>query len=77
VCGGIGDKYGIDANLVRLIWAAFAIGTMGLGALLYFLVGLVLPEGSALPATTGGRNGSGPEAPHEIKIVDATAERKG
>ena len=77
VCGGMADKYGIDANLVRLIWAAFAIGTMGLGALFYFLVGLVLPEGPAVPATTGGRNGSGPDLPQDIRVVDGTAERKG
>ena len=44
VCGGIAEKFGMDVNLVRLIWAAFAIGTMGLGALLYGFVGVLLPE---------------------------------
>lgn len=34
VCGGIGAKLGIDANLVRLIWAAFSIGSLGTGVLL-------------------------------------------
>ena len=48
VCGGLGEKYGIDANLIRLIWAAFALGTMGMGALLYFVVGL-LPHWSQPP----------------------------
>ncbi len=44
VCGGIGQKIGIDANLVRLVWAAFSIGSIGMGVLIYVLVGLFLPE---------------------------------
>lgn len=48
VCGGIGQRLGIDANLVRLIWAAFSIGSIGMGVLLYVLVGLLLPEESAI-----------------------------
>ena len=58
VCGGIGEKFGIDANLVRLIWAAFALGTMGLGAVLYVLVGLFLPEDGSQPVVAS-RNGAG------------------
>ena len=44
VCGGIGQRLGIDANLVRLIWAAFSIGSIGMGVLVYVAVGLLLPE---------------------------------
>jgi phage shock protein C len=44
VCGAIGQKLGIDSNLVRLIWAAFSIGSIGMGVLLYVLTGLLLPE---------------------------------
>ncbi|MCB0130469.1 MAG: PspC domain-containing protein [Caldilineaceae bacterium] len=44
VCGGLGRKLGIDANLVRLIWAAFSIGSIGVGVLIYVAVGLLLPE---------------------------------
>jgi phage shock protein C len=47
VCGGLGERYGIDPNLIRLIWAAFAVGTMGLGAVLYAVVGLFMPDGNA------------------------------
>jgi phage shock protein PspC (stress-responsive transcriptional regulator) len=46
VCGGIGQRLGIDSNLVRLIWAAFSIGSIGLGVLVYVAVGLILPEES-------------------------------
>lgn len=44
VCGGIGKRVGIDANLVRLIWAAFSVGSIGVGVLVYVLIGLFLPE---------------------------------
>ena len=44
VCGGLGQRFGIDANLVRLIWAAFSIGSIGMGVLVYIAVGLLLPE---------------------------------
>jgi phage shock protein C len=44
VCGGIGQRLGIDSNLVRLIWVAFSIGSIGLGVLVYVAVGLILPE---------------------------------
>ena len=44
VCGGIGKRIGIDANLVRLVWAAFSVGSIGMGVLIYVLLGLFLPE---------------------------------
>lgn len=68
VCGGLGEKYGIDANLIRLIWAAFALGTMGTGALLYFVVGLLLPEGGHYPVAAS-HNGTG-ETVQNINIVN-------
>ena len=68
VCGGLGEKYGIDANLIRLIWAAFALGTMGTGALLYFVVGLLLPEGGQYPVAAS-HNGTG-ETVQNINIVN-------
>jgi phage shock protein PspC (stress-responsive transcriptional regulator) len=44
VCGGMGKRLGIDANLVRLVWAAFSVGSIGMGVLIYVLLGLFLPE---------------------------------
>jgi phage shock protein PspC (stress-responsive transcriptional regulator) len=44
VCGGIGKRTGIDANLVRLVWAAFSVGSIGMGVLVYVLLGLFLPQ---------------------------------
>ncbi|MEZ4660939.1 MAG: PspC domain-containing protein [Caldilineaceae bacterium] len=49
VCGGMGAKLGIDANLVRLIWAAFSIGSLGTGVLLYVASGLFMLDETASP----------------------------
>ncbi len=75
VCGGMGEKWGIDANLIRLIWAAFALGTMGMGALVYLVVGLLLPAGGQVPAPVS-RNTAAPETVQNITIVDGTVEQR-
>lgn len=67
VCGGIGQRLGIDANLVRLVWAAFSIGSIGLGVLVYVLVGLFLPMEQ--PSELGRYS----DEPKDVTIVDATA----
>lgn len=74
VCGGLGEKYGIDANLIRLIWAAFALGTMGMGALLYFVVGLLLPAQGQYPVAAS-RNGTGAETVQNINIVNESGQQ--
>ena len=76
VCGGMGEKWGIDANLIRLIWAAFALGTMGMGALVYLVVGLLLPAAGQVPAAECSRNNPTPETVQNITIVDGTAEQR-
>jgi phage shock protein C len=67
VCGGIGQKLGIDANLVRLVWAAFSIGSIGMGVLVYVLIGLFLPVDQ--PNGISQYN----DEPQDVTIVDATA----
>ena len=42
VCAGIAEYLGIDATVVRLIWAA--LGLTGTGILLYIIAALVMPE---------------------------------
>ena len=71
VCGGLGERYGIDPNLIRLIWAAFAVGTMGLGAALYALVGVLMPDGNAPIVPVANSNGAGQV--QNIDIVDGDA----
>ncbi|RNL84310.1 PspC domain-containing protein [Halostreptopolyspora alba] len=46
VCGGIGEYLGVDANLVRLAFAALTLFFFG-GAVLYVVAWLVMPEEGA------------------------------
>lgn len=45
VCGGIGEAYDIDPNLVRLGWIAFTLLTyVILGVALYIIATVIIPE---------------------------------
>lgn len=43
VCGGIAQFLGIDATLVRLIWAAFTL-LGGSGIILYIVAAIIMPR---------------------------------
>ena len=42
VCGGIGEYFGIDATVIRVIWAVF--GCTGAGILAYFIAVVIMPQ---------------------------------
>lgn len=44
VCAGIGDYFGVDATLVRVVFAALTIFSIGAGALVYVIAWAVVPE---------------------------------
>ena len=45
VCGGLGDYFGIDATIVRLIFVAIAVFSAGIGmAVAYLVLAVVIPE---------------------------------
>ncbi len=44
VCAGIGDYLGIDATIIRLVFAALTIFSAGVGALVYVVAWAVVPE---------------------------------
>ncbi len=45
VCGGIAEALGIDATIVRLIWAVLTIVTgIVWGVVLYILASIIMPE---------------------------------
>lgn len=67
VCGAIGQAVNIDANLVRLIWVAFSVGSVGMGVLVYIAAGLLLPEENAA-AEVAAYVGE----PHDVQIIDGT-----
>ena len=42
VCGGMGEYFGIDPVIIRIIWALLIFG-MGAGILAYLLAWLIIP----------------------------------
>lgn len=43
VCGGIGEYFGIDPTIVRLLWF-LSIFLEGIGLLAYFIAWIVIPR---------------------------------
>jgi phage shock protein PspC (stress-responsive transcriptional regulator) len=44
VCSGLGEYFGFDANLIRLILALVCVFTVGFGVLAYLVAWVVIPE---------------------------------
>lgn len=47
VCGGIGEYFGVDPVIVRVIWVLVSIP--GPGILAYIVAWLIIPESPILP----------------------------
>ncbi|MEM4663184.1 MAG: PspC domain-containing protein [Candidatus Diapherotrites archaeon] len=43
VCGGLGEYFGVDSNIIRIAWIALTIVSFGLGIILYIAAWLILP----------------------------------
>ena len=66
VCGGIGERTGVDANLVRLLCGAVGIATFGFAIPAYILIGLLLPAETVNAAPFA--------EPQDVQVVEGTAE---
>ncbi|HUA30958.1 MAG TPA: PspC domain-containing protein [Streptosporangiaceae bacterium] len=44
VCSGLGRYFGVDANVIRVIFAVITVFTGGFGALAYLAAWVVIPE---------------------------------
>jgi phage shock protein C len=44
VCSGLGEYFGIDANVIRVVVAVLTVFTGGAGALAYLAAWVVVPE---------------------------------
>ena len=42
VCGGLGEYFAIDPNIIRLVWILF--GLTGTGIVAYILAWIIIPE---------------------------------
>lgn len=43
VCGGLAESLGVDATIIRLVWALLVFG-WGIGVPLYIVCAIILPE---------------------------------
>lgn len=44
ICGGIGEYFGIDPVIVRLVWVIFTLLSFGFGVLAYIIAWLIIPR---------------------------------
>jgi phage shock protein C len=52
VAGGLAEIWDADPSLIRIVWALLVVLTGGLGLLVYIIMAIVVPEGSADDAFT-------------------------
>ncbi len=45
VCGGIGEYFNIDPNIVRIVAVLLGFGSIGTVLIVYIAAALLLPEG--------------------------------
>ncbi len=44
ICGGLSTYFDIDANLIRLIWVALTLLSIGFGVIVYIVAWILIPE---------------------------------
>ncbi len=44
VCSGIGEYYGIDPVVVRLVWVILTLVSFGFGVLAYLIAWMIIPR---------------------------------
>lgn len=44
VCGGLGDYFGVDPTIVRLVFVALVVASFGWVLLIYIALGILMPE---------------------------------
>ena len=43
-CGGIGEYFGVDPTIVRLLWVLFTLISIGVGLVAYIVAWIIVPE---------------------------------
>jgi len=44
VCSGIGEYYGIDPVVIRLVWVILTLVSFGFGVLAYLIAWMIIPR---------------------------------
>ena len=45
VCGGLGEYFGVDPVVIRLIWVVLTLLTLFMGIIVYIIAWIIIPEG--------------------------------
>ena len=46
VCGGVAKYFGVDATLIRMLWAIFTIFGIGTPIIIYIIMMFIMPKES-------------------------------
>ncbi|MBI1804096.1 MAG: PspC domain-containing protein [Ignavibacteriae bacterium] len=52
VCGGLGEYFGLDSTIVRIVYIFLVLASFGWALLLYIILGLVMPEEKPVTTST-------------------------
>jgi phage shock protein PspC (stress-responsive transcriptional regulator) len=52
VCGGLGEYFGIDGTIVRLLFVAAVIASVGVAVVAYVVMAILVPDEVLIPHTT-------------------------
>ena len=44
VCGGLGEFFGLDSTIIRLLVVIACFSSLGTGILVYFIAAFIIPE---------------------------------
>ena len=44
VCAGLGEHRDIDLSIIRLIWGAVTLLSLGIGIIVYIIAWIIIPE---------------------------------
>jgi len=44
VCGGIGEYFGVDPTVIRVLWVIGTLLSMGFGIIAYIISCIIIPE---------------------------------
>ena len=75
VAGGLAEYFDIDPVLVRLGWVLLAIGTGGIGLLVYIVMAIVTPDGRRM--ASGPAAGDDDTSDTSAVLDESGSERRG
>lgn len=75
VAGGLAEIWDADPSLIRIVWALLVVLTGGIALLVYIIMAIVVPEGSAAEVGVGDATATPPDptAPVPAAAADPSA----